>query len=251
VKKTLDSLEAHQFQYDALYFDGYAAHPGFLQDFSPDHPVTRKLAIDNQIKCYKLVSERGVIPGAELARFWCIPDCTFFFFTDWSDDLLTSERGGDELIGEPIPLFQLVFHDCYAACFSGGGYGRYDWPEKRRPRLYELLFTAAPGYNWMLPYVEDDEFPGLGLRAGTPVPEWDAPEMENRVNWLRRWTSFYRAVAYSEMLSHQFLNSERTLQRVEFANGVKAEFDMKEGLCKVEGVSGFSGDWENPVSGPF
>ncbi len=30
------------------------------------------------------------------------------------------------------------------------------------------------------------------------------------------------------------------------ANGVVAEFDLTRGLFRVEGVEGFSGDWEEP-----
>ena len=37
--------------------------------------------------------------------------------------------------------------------FSGGGYAvyspGYDWWENRTPRLYELLLTDAPAYNWL------------------------------------------------------------------------------------------------------
>jgi hypothetical protein len=171
-----------------------------------------------------------------LARFWCIADCDFFFFTDWSADRLP--------VGEPIPLFELVFHECYAACFSGGGYGKYDWPRERHPRLYELLFGSAPGYNWMLPYAKN--VPGLGLEGGVPINDWGERRMQQRIDWLRRWSSYYKTVAYSEMTSHEFLNPARTLQRVRFANGVSAEFDMARVLLKVSGVPGFSGDWEEP-----
>ena len=152
---------------DALYFDGYAFHGGHREDFSPDHPVSRKLALEKQIECFRETRKRGIIPGAELARFWCVSECDYFFFTDWSRDRLA--------VGEPIPWFQLVFHECYAACFSGGGYGRYDWPEDKNPRLYELLFAAAPGYNWMLPY--GDGFPGAGLEDGVPIRAWGTGRM--------------------------------------------------------------------------
>ena len=168
-----------------------------------------------------------------------MPHCDFFFFTDWSADRLP--------LGEPVPLLQLVFHECYAACFSGGGYGRYDWPQTRNPRLYELLFTAAPGYNWMLPYAED--FPGLGLHGGVPIREWGSERQDRRIEWLRKWTSFYRSVAHAEMMVHRFLDPERRRHHVEFDNDVRADFDMQKGLCRVRGVSGFTGEWEKPHEG--
>ena len=49
------------------------------------------------------------------------------------------------------------------------------------------------------------------------------------------------------MTAHAFLSGDRKQQRVEFANGVTAEFDMAKDLCRVQGVEGFSGDWEKPA----
>jgi len=236
LNQVLENVRTQEFHFDALYFDGYSAHLGHPEDFSPQHPLTRRKTLERQIQCFQETRRAGIIPGAEVARFWCIADCDFFFFTDWSADRLP--------VGEPIPLFELVFHECYAACFSGGGYGKYDWPRERHPRLYELLFGSAPGYNWMLPYAKD--VPGLGLEGGVPIKDWGEPRMQQGIDWLRRWSSYYKSVAYSEMTSHEFLNSARTLQRVRFANGISAEFDMAKGLLRVSGVPGFSGDWEEP-----
>ena len=238
--RALDHALAKGLKFDCLYFDGFSAHSGHGEDFSPQHMVSRKEDLENQVKSYEETRRRVIIPGAELPRFWATGECAFFFFdTGWCADLLP--------VGEPIPLLQLVFRDCYSGCLSGGGYGRYDWPRERNPRLYELLLGAAPGYNWMLPYV--DMFPGLGLQGGVPIRDWGQERMQYRIAWLRRWSAFYQAIAYSEMVSHEFLNSERSLQRVRYANGVSAEFDMQRQLCRITGVRGFNGDWEKPHEG--
>ncbi len=98
----------------------------------------------------------------------------------------------------------------------------------------------------MLPYT--DVHPGTAFTE-VPVADWDNPRMEARLEWLKRWRAFYRATAWSEMVSHRFLNAERSLQQVAYANGVKADFDLANGLCRVQGVSGFSGEWEKPHRG--
>ena len=238
-KQALDSLMLQGFQLDALYLDGYSAHVGMSEDYSPDHPVSRRKAIESMVASFRETRSRGIMPGAELPRFWAMRDCDFFYFrSGWSSDILA--------IGEPIPLYQLVFHECYAGCFSGGGYGRYDWPKEMQPRLYELLMAAQPAYNWMLPY--DDVHPGKGFTE-VPVPDWESPRLKPRLDWLKRWHSFYRSIALSEMVSHQFLSEDRMLQRVEYANGVTAEFDLAKGLCRVQGVEGFNGNWEKPHEG--
>ncbi|MCH2694264.1 MAG: hypothetical protein MK025_06055 [Acidobacteriia bacterium] len=241
LRQALDFSKSKGFGMDALYFDGFAFHGGHKEDFSSQHRVSRRRAIEKQIECFRETRQRGIMPGAELARFWCASSCDFFFFTDWSRDRLP--------VGEPVPLFQLVFHECYAACFSGGGYGTYDWPEDKNPRLYELLFASAPAYNWMLPYRKD--FPGLAFEGGVPIKDWETKEMDRRIEWLKRWSAYFQKVVYSEMVSHEFLNQERTLQKIQYSNGVRAEFDMNKGLCRIYGVDGFSGDWEKPHKGTF
>ena len=231
LKLMLDRMAENGFDLDALYFDCSSAFNGYSEHSSPDDgPVTRRQTFEMQNAAFQETRRRGIVPGAELARFWSVADCDFFFFTDWSNDRLRE--------GEPVPVFPLVFHDCFTAHFSGGGYyneGKYDWYEDRHPRLYELMYAAKPSHNWL---------PG-GSRA-IKAKDWDTDKMARRLAWLKRWHDYYQAICYSEMTNHQFLNDDRTLQRIEFANGVVAEFDLAKGLFRVEGIDGFTGDWETP-----
>ena len=226
----LDSLRQRGFHFEALYIDGYAAHVDYGEVRDAEGPLTRRQFYETQVDCFQGIRERGIVPGAELARFWAIPGCDFFFFTDWSRDRLRE--------GEPIPLFHLVYHDCYAAHFSGGGYydeGKYDWYADRHPRLYELMYCAIPSHNWL---------PG----GSRPIEEtdWGTEKMNRRLKWLKRWHSWFQKVCYSEMTSHRFLNDNHTLQRVEFANGVVGDFDLADGRFRIQSVPGFSGEWEQP-----
>ena len=153
IKRGLDNIEAQGLQYDALYYDGYSAYHPLPEDFSTKRTVTRRMTYEAQNTAFAETRGRGIMPAAELTRFWCIADCDYFFFTDWSSDRLsnTPVQGSPVPAGEPIPLFQLVFHECYLSGFSGGGYAvyapGYDWWENRTLRLYELLFASAPAYN--------------------------------------------------------------------------------------------------------
>ena len=139
LRRGLDHLAARGLKLDTLYFDGYAAFGALAEDFSPQHPVTRRMTYEAQNAAFAETRRRGIVPAGELARFWCIADCDYFFFTDWSSDRLanTPVQGAPAPVGEPVPLFQLVFHDCFSAGFSGGGYAvysaGYDWWEEYTP----------------------------------------------------------------------------------------------------------------------
>ena len=234
-----DSLEHHGLDLDAMYYDGFAAHAGLPENFSPPHRMTRRGNIEAETACFAETRRRGLMPGAELARFWAIGECDFFFFTDWAGDRLANEpsQGCSAPVGRPVPLFQLVFHDCFMAGFSGGGYTAYakgyDWWKDRTPRLYELMYASAPSYNW-LPY------------PVVPMANWGSEQQRAKQRWLVRWSAFHRAVAFSEMVSHRFLDGEGSRQRTEFANGVAAEFDLAENRFRIEGAGGFDGAWEVP-----
>ena len=236
----IDSLKRHGFKADAIYFDGYSAFGGIPPDHSRSHPMSRRDNVAVQNACFAETRRQGMIPSGELARFWSMAECDYFFYTDWAVDRLFSSAGGSTStgpVGEPIPLFELVFHDCYMSGFAGGGHAVYvagnDWWQDRTPRLYEMLFASAPAYNW-LPH------------GCTPIPDWDSPRMEKCLAWLRRRCSYYHAIATSEMVTHCFQCPDRTKQRIEFANGVAAEFDMAGNRFRVHGVPRFSGEWETP-----
>lgn len=239
VKRGLDNLAAQGLRYDTLYYDGYSAFGPLSEDFSPNHPVTRRMTFEAQNACFAEARRRGIMPAAELARFWCIADCDYFFFTDWSSDRLsnTPVQGAPAPVGEPVPLFQLVFHDCFFAGFSGGGYALYspgyDWWDDRTPRLYELLFAAAPAYSWL-------------PDGHVPIGDLERVPVQQQLAWLKRWSAYYCAIATSEMISHAFLSDDRTLQQIEFANGVTATFNMAANEFRVTNIPGFSGEWEQP-----
>ncbi len=238
LRGALDNAENGGLKFDALYFDGYSAYGEntLSEDLGPDHPATRRQNAEAQLDCFRETARRGIVPGAEIPRFWAIPECAFFFFDgNWSRDRLTNvpTQESKAPVGEPVPLFQLVFHDCYWAHLSGGGYGGiYDWWADHNPRLYELLFACAPSYNW--------------LPAGRTPINWEDPMTEQRLEWLRRWSAYYRAIATSEMTNHEFLSADHKQQRIEFANGVVAEFDMVANRFRIWGIPGHDGEWMTP-----
>ena len=233
LKQGLDNLESKGLKFDVLYFDGYSAYDALPEEADISHPVSRRKGYEKQNACYAETRRRGIMPATEVARFWCVSEVSHFFFSDWARDRLTNTPliGSPGPVGDPVPLFQLVFNDCYCAGFSGGGYGNTaDWWPDRTPRLYELLFASAPAYNWL-------------PEPSVPITDWDSDKAKNRWKWLKRWSSYHKAVTFSEMVSHKFTSFDRKKQRVEFANGVTAEFDMAKNLMRVNGVKGFSGEW--------
>ena len=68
--KTLDFIEKRGLKLDTLYFDGYAAHAGGVEDYSPEHPVTCRRGYDLMNEAMSETRARGIMPAAEVGRFW-------------------------------------------------------------------------------------------------------------------------------------------------------------------------------------
>jgi hypothetical protein len=240
--QVLDSLEERALRFDLLYFDGYAASHFLTQDHSPEHPVSRRQAAETQNACFRETRRRGIMAGAELRQFWAMGDCDWCFFTDWAGHRLSNvpvDTLGQKPVGEPIPLCQLVFHDCCVCGFSGDpGQGvQYDWYQDRSHRLYELMFGSAPCYNWVTSPKD---------RQPVPIRDWNSQKTARAFEWLKKWSSYYQSVAMSPMVSHQFLSGDRMQQQVTFANGVSAEIDLAEDRYRISGIAKFDGNWQRP-----
>ena len=106
------------------------------------------------------------------------------------------------------------------------------------------MYGAQPSHNY-LPW---DRRPGAGNRI--EPEDWEHGVMDLRIRWLSRWHAYFQKVCYAEMLTHRFLTADHTLQRVEYANGVVADFDLDKGLFRVQGIDGFAGEWEQPEQFP-
>ena len=58
--------------------------------------------------------------------------------------------------------------------------------------------------------------------------------------WPKRWNTYYRFIAMSEMVSHQFLSPDYSIQQTTFANGVAAKFNMAISKFFVKNIPDFS-----------
>jgi hypothetical protein len=238
LERVLDRLEQLALRFDAIYFDGLSAYDPLPQDFSPEQPTTNRENYEAQVACFRALRQRAILPGAEVARFWSAGQCGFFIFTDWSRDRLTNvpTQNSPESVGVPVPLFQLVYSDCCASGFSGGGYREYaegfDWWRTENPRLYELLYGAAPAHNWL-------------PDGGVPVRVWDK---DQHWEWLHLWSTWFRAIAMLPLTSHRFVDADHSRQIAEYGGAARIEVDFHSGRFRIEGVQGIDPRWMLPPS---
>ena len=176
-----------------------------VECWSKDHPMTRAQGRQAHNEVFQLVRNgadgQGVVLSVEHPRDYSIPYLDF----GWGIGHLSADVPNTEgvmqtqVIGIPVPLWHLVFHD--ALCLPSGG------------NLLEALLYAQAPYFWL---------------RGRPVP---AAEIARKKVLLK----LHEDAAFAEMTSHKILNADGTAQRCTYAGGIEVEVNKKTGTYRITG----------------
>ena len=163
----------------------YAA--GLYECFDPRHPMTKL----DDMKWKQALSDyaRGIFGsfGSEDGREWAIPHAEFFEgLTGVSGSYYHNKGLLKELGATPIPLFELVYHDCIAMY---GKYG-YDPAHAAEYVLHHILLGRTLNYHNVPPHLywkTETHRPAEPLRLRPSVAEFK-PTAPNRFTMTYRWS---------------------------------------------------------------
>ncbi len=203
--------------------------PAFLlEDFHPLHTFNREAdkGYKNKIKAY-IGNDLGLVLGGEHGKAW---NTSILEYTEgsmtgsyfWDDGNkpgyldppkdTTYMSANFKKYGfnykNRIPLWQLVFNDCVSSTWYWGDSS--DWFYAVTPTISDLKDNFNILYGTM-PLLWAD-VKGYG---------WDR-NRSRFIQTIRNVTNFQERVAFNELLSHQFVNTEHTLQHSKFAGGAEA-----------------------------
>lgn len=203
--------------YTARFIDTTVAAPWF-ECYHPDHPMTRTQSKEYKMKLLQMVSEEfGLVCGSETGHEASVPYCDYFegmmslgpyrvpdsgrnMATVWDE---VPPQLAKYQVGERyrLPLWELVYHDCLVAYWYWGDYNNKLPAVWRKRDLFNALYGTPPMY--ML-----------------TTKQWEE-QREEFVASYKRATPVARATGYHEMVDHQILTEDRSVQRTIFANGVE------------------------------
>ena len=199
VRRNYDTFEKLGIRIDGTYLDVFSVV--FLDEcFHPDHKATRQECAEARRQCFDLLNARGIITSSEETLDCIVPSIALCHHAPhW----LEKTENGYEMAGIPIPLFDLVWHDCIVI----------PWNTENDPEYVPAGYT------------------GLGLayiNGGTAYMPIDAEAEEiERLNDLLR---LHEKIAFSELTRHELVNGDPMVQRSVFA-GENGDVTVEVHFC--------------------
>ena len=192
---------------EAAYLDVFSVV--FLDEcFNPAHPATREQCAMYRRECLDYLTDRGIIPSSEEVLDCILPSQVLCHHAPF----FTSNLGSSEAepVGIPIPLLNLVYHDCVVIPWIGRKNSRGGW--------------GIPG--------SDSAYAHAWLNGGPLYLSITADEAE--IAEVTEVCENAEKLAMQAMVKHEFVSADGRVQRTTFADGttVTVNFDTNEVTVK-------------------
>ncbi len=199
VRRNFDGLFQEGIRPDCSYLDVFTCNEPD-ECANPAHPMTRQECLGYRLSCFAWLNANGILPSSEEAADWAIPQLVFCHYAPYD---FMMRRPGSPRKGIPVPLYNLVYHDCLIIPWPMENY-----PDGEDYMLYALLNGGAA-------YIRrDPAYPGIDGAFSSPQIECTEE--------VRRWktvSELQRRVAKMEMLSHKLLDQDGNRQQTIFSDG--------------------------------
>ncbi len=204
VRRNYDEFERLGIGIKAAYLDVFSVVT-LDECFHPAHPMTRRECAELRNQCLHILTARGIIPSSEETISCLLPSLVLchhapFYTTQW--------EGGDA-VGIPLPLFNLVYHDCVVIPWIG-------LPRERG--------------GWGIP--NDFSAYAFAILNGNPVycpidaAEEDLPAIRTACDSAKRLT-------HARMVRHEFTDGTCRRHRTVWSDGTVIEADMDTGDYRI------------------
>lgn len=199
VRRNYDEFNRLGIRIDASYLDVFSVVE-LDECFEPDHTCTRRDCADNRRHCLDMLNSRGIIPSSEEAIDCIIPSMALCHHAPFYTEILGDPDSNP--VGVPIPLFELVYHDCLVVPWIGlpGERGGWGIPKNDSAYLYAILY-GCPVY--------------------CPI-DADEKDVEN----VKKACDSAKRLAHAKLVRHEFIDGDIRRQRTVFSDGTVIEADL-------------------------
>ena len=168
----------------------------------PYHPVSRKQCIANRLECFSYMHSKGILPSSEEVNEWALSELVYCPYAPYHFQMNSSAVPRK---GIPVPLFNLVYHDCIII----------PWPmEKQKHGDDFMLYALLNGGGAYLR--KDAAYHNID---GVFENEYEKISEEECINRYQIVAQLQQKVAYQKMLYHEFIHHDPYLQKTIFEDG--------------------------------
>ncbi len=213
VRRNFEELRKHQVEPDCAYLDVFTCNEGDECN-NPRHRMSRRDCYEARKLCFEYLLSQGILPSSEEVSDWCVESMVFSHYAPY--DFMMREPGSPKY-GIPVPLFNLVYHDCLIEPWmmdrvsDGEDYMLYALLNGGAP--YLLRDGAYPNFDGSFKTV------GLGLRED-----------------IRRCSivcELHERVAECEMVRHEMVDGDYSVQRTVFSDGTTVTVDLRKQTYQI------------------
>lgn len=202
LRRNFTELFRHGIQLEGTYLDVFTCNE--LDECThPWHRMTRKECVEYRKSCFDYLVAHDILPSSEEVIDWAIPSVVTAHYGPYAFMLWPN----DAPKGVPVPLFNLVYHDCVV--------------------LPWLMKEDATQGDYML-------YALLNGGAAYLDAEKDGDALEHDIMRYRQVAALQEKVAKCEMVKHEFLNEAYTVQKAVYSDGTEVTIDLEKGTYHIQ-----------------
>ena len=206
VRRNYQRFKELRINIDAAYLDVFSVVE-LDECYNPDHPATRSDCAKFRRHCFDMLTDQGIIPSSEEGIDCIIPSLVLCHHAPFHSTAFDTDV---DAVGIPIPLLNLVYHDCFIVPWIGlpGEKGGWCIPKTDSAYAYAILY-GQPVY--------------------CPI---DASEEDIRD--VKFACDNAGKLFFEELLSHEFVGEGYRVQRTTFSDGTVITVDLDSGKFEIK-----------------
>ena len=214
VKRNFTEIMDNGIKLDCAYLDVFTCNEGD-ECSHPWHKMTRRECYEYRNACFEYLLSKGILPSSEEVNDWAIPSLVFCHYAPY-DFML--DRPGSPKKGIPVPLFNLVYHDCLIEPWMMDKVS-----EEEDYMLYAVLNGGAPYLVRDGAYQNTDG----SFAGGVEI------SIEDQIKRCKVVSDLHEKVAKCEMVRHEMVDGNPEVQRTTFADGTVVTVDFQAQTYRI------------------
>ena len=213
VKRNFSELEEHNIALDCAYLDVFTCNEPD-ECFEPHHKMSREECLEFRRRCFAYLLSKNILSSSEEVTDWSVSDLVFCHYAPY--DFMMRQPDAPKQ-GIPVPLFNLVYHDCVIIPWMMEKHEAEDY------MLYALINGGAPYF------IRNGAYDGTDGSFGNGHG-FSEQEQKMRCETV---ASLHERIAYCELKSHQILDEKGLCQKSIFSDGTCVEVDFSSGTYTI------------------